>query len=962
VTIPGARPSLAKQRINASNFIQSWGISSTGKRAVAQARGDVWTLPAENGSPRNLTRTDGIAERTPSWSPDGRWIAYFSDETGEYELYVTQSDGKGETKQLTNDSKTFYQNIMWSPDSEHILYTDNAHNLFMYTLESGESRHIYKDPYGDAPQPSWSHDSSWIAYAKTDGDQPVSAIWLYHVEDGQHHKVTEGFFDDSSPAFDRKGDYLYFTSTRRFSPTYSDVDTSFIYDDSQVLIAVPLREDVESPWLLESDEETWKEDKPKEEDTDEKKSDEDAEDGDEKAGDDANGEGENDADDADDDANDDGDDEDATANPIVGDWEGTISGLTAMGAPEEMDSIPFTMTITENADGTLSGTSEAMGESDEFDEVTFDRSTNEFYARSVEEGFTSIMKGLLSDDSLEGSWEIVEMSVSGTWEASKIESEQDDEASEDNDEDDGDEEAEKDEKEQLKIDLENFESRAMMLPVGSGNFRNLAVNNRNHLLYVRIGKGVMSFDLSSGKKNEKTVAPGAFGFAISGDGKKILVPRGRAAMIQSSGGGSGDRVVTDNMTVRIDPRKEWEQLLVDAWRIHREFFYVENMHGVDWPAVLEQYRAMLDDCVTREDVSYLIREMIGELNVGHAYYFGGDTEGEPRINVGMLGVDWGYDDENDAYRIKKIHHGAPWDVDARSPFHPIGVDVKEGDYLLAVNGVEVDTSVDPWAPFIGTAGKTITMTVNDTPEMNDEARTVVIKPIGGEGRLRYRSWIEHNRQYVDEKTDGKIGYIYVPDTGVNGQNDLVRQYFGQIKKEGLIIDERWNGGGQIPTRFIEMLNRPVTNYWKRRDSKDWVWPPDAHHGPKCMLINGRAGSGGDMFPWLFRYNNLGKLIGTRTWGGLVGISGNPPLIDNGYTSVPTFGFYEKDGTWGIEGHGVDPDIRVVDDPSKMVDGGDPQLDAAIEHMLEQIEKNPYTRPDAPKPPDRSGMGIEEEDK
>jgi tricorn protease len=263
---------------------------------------------------------------------------------------------------------------------------------------------------------------------------------------------------------------------------------------------------------------------------------------------------------------------------------------------------------------------------------------------------------------------------------------------------------------------------------------------------------------------------------------------------------------------------------------------------------------------------------------------------------------------------------------------------------------------------LGLAGKVTELTVSATPTIDDEARRVLVEPMGNEGGLRYRAWIEHNRAYVERMTDGRVGYIYVPDTGVNGQTDLFRQFFGQIGKEGLIIDERWNGGGQIPNRFIELLNRPRSNYWARRDGKDWPWPPDSHQGPKCMLINGMAGSGGDMFPWLFKQAGVGKLIGMRTWGGLVGLSGNPGLIDGGSVSVPTFGFYETDGTWGVEGHGTDPDIMVVDDPALMVEGGDPQLDAAIEHMLAEIEKNGYHPPQRPAAPDRSGMGLRPEDK
>jgi len=418
---------------------------------------------------------------------------------------------------------------------------------------------------------------------------------------------------------------------------------------------------------------------------------------------------------------------------------------------------------------------------------------------------------------------------------------------------------------------------------------------------------------------------------------------------------------TAGMTTEIDPREEWRQIFNEAWRIHRDFFYVPNMHGVDWPAVRRQYAVMLDDCASREDVSYVIGEMISELNVGHSYYWGGDYEEEPRVSVGMLGCD--YELSNGAYKISKIYEGGPWDADARGPLSQPGVDVKVGDYLLAVNGLPVDAAKDPWAAFQGMAGKTVRLTVSDKPKIDDDARHVLVEVPDSEYGLRFRSWIEANRAYVEEKTNGRVGYVYVPDTGIRGQNELVRQYYSQLRKDALIIDERWNGGGQVPTRFIELMNRPIANYWALRYSDEpFPWPPDAHQGPKCMLINGLAGSGGDYFPFWFREAGVGKLIGTRTWGGLVGMSGNPRLIDGGYTSVPTFGFFEKDGTWGIEGHGVEPDIEVVDDPSKMFGGKDIQLDAAIDHMLDELKRSPYEPPDVPKPPDRSGMGIKAEDR
>ncbi|MEW6747464.1 MAG: PDZ domain-containing protein [Planctomycetota bacterium] len=378
------------------------------------------------------------------------------------------------------------------------------------------------------------------------------------------------------------------------------------------------------------------------------------------------------------------------------------------------------------------------------------------------------------------------------------------------------------------------------------------------------------------------------------------------------------------------------------------------------PATRERYASMLEDCVTREDVSYVIREMISELNVGHAYYSGGDVENEPSVSVGLLGVDFAL--EEGAYRIARICGGAAWDVDARNPLEEAGLGVHEGDYLLAVNGVPLDTTKDPWAAFLGLAGKVITITVSEKPVLDGAARDIVLKTLSSEADLRYRAWIEEKRAYVEHKSSGQVGYVYVPDTGWNGRNEFVRQYFGQLNKKALIVDERWNSGGYDPLCMVEMMNRPVTNFWARRDGKDWTWPADSHHGPKCMLINGLAGSGGDNFPWQFRRAGVGKLIGMRTWGGLIGISGNPGLIDGGQVTVPTFAFYETDGTWGVEGHGVDPDIEVIDDPSRMVDGSDPQLDVAIELMQQEIATYPYVMPRRPPSPDRRAMGIRDEDK
>jgi len=830
VRVPGDRPKIRPRHEDASRLISGLDISATGKRGVFEARGDLWTVPATKGPARNLSRTSGVFERSPAWSPDGKWIAYFADTTGEYELYITRSDGRGETRKLTNASSTFYFSPSWSPDSKHIVYFDKAGTLHLHTLEPDRTREIATDPYANRHSVSFSHDSHWLAYTQT-GDNQLRAIWLYNLETEQKHQVTSGRFNDTWPTFDRKGDYLFFASNRQFtSPTYADVQRSFVYVDTDRLLVVPLREDLDSPWAPRSDEEEWKEDQEPEKDADQE-------------ADEQNG-GEDDA------------EEDAA--------------------------------------------------DDETEETTGDET--------------------------------------------KPDAEQPDE-------DQG-----------LQIDLDHFERRALALPVKRGSFSHLAVNDKGQLLYVRRsrhggGASIRLFDLKDEKKKEKTVMAGPGWFAISADGKKLLVRHnGRFGIVKAAAGQKiKDAMQVSGLDVTIDPRAEWRQLFLDAWRLERGFFYDPNMHGVNWPAVRDRYLRMLEHCVCREDVSYVIGEMISELNVGHAYVWGqGDVEGQPHLSVGMLGCD--FELHEGAYRIARIIEAGPWDVDGRGPLSRPNVDVKEGDYLLAVNGAPLDTAQDPWAAFIGLAGETVTLTVSEKPTLDDDARRVLVDTMGGDGHLRYRAWVEEKRAYVDDKTGGKVGYIYVPDTGVHGQNELFRQFFGQTDKKALIIDDRWNGGGQIPDRFIELLNRPVLNYWANRHGESTTAPGTGHFGPKCMLINGASGSGGDAFPYYFRKTGLGKLIGIRTWGGLVGISGSPRLIDGGHVTVPAFAFYETDGTWGVEGHGVDPDIEVIDDPAEMTDGGDPQLDAAVRLMLSEIQRHPYRPVPRPAYPDRSGMGMREEDR
>jgi tricorn protease len=831
VEIPGARPKLRPRAVDASKFIDSWELSPSCKRVLLSARGDVWSLPAKEGSPRNVTATSGVAERDACWSPDGKWHAWMSDASGEYQVVLAPADGTSEPRELTREPGMFRRLLCFSADSKHLVFTDKTGALFLQPVEGGPARLLARDTWvGDliGSAPSFSRDGRFVVFARSDDRTGTSRIAIVDVASGQEQWVTSGMFDDSLPQFDRKGDYLYFRRRGHFSPLYGELDTSFLYAGTEQLLVVPLRKDLKSPFAPKSDEETGESPEKQQPDT-------------AKAGDGSSA---------------------AASQPVV--------AAAGQGAGDPAGSKP---------------------------------------ADPAEDAAKAVT-----------------------------------------------------------IDFEDFERRAVLLPLDPGVFTQLGVNSDGALLFVRgsiqgikAKTSLQAFDAFAEKPEAKTVREETQGFALSADGKRLLSLEEAGPMLgDAKAEAKFEAVSIAGMMVDIDPRAEWRQLFEDSWRMMRDFFYDPGMHGVDWDAVRTQYAVLLEDCASREDLSYVIREMISELNVGHAYYNGGDLGDEPRRGVGLLGCD--YRLEDGAYRIARIHEGAPWDADARGPLSEPGVDVKEGDYVLAVNGIPLEATRDPWSPFQGLADRVVTLTVSQKPLRDASARTVVVRTLSSERDLRYRAWIEANRKRVADRTEGRVGYVYVPSTGLDGQNDLVRQLQGQLRAEALIIDERWNSGGQIPTRFIELLNRPVTNYWARRDGKDWTWPPDSHQGPKCMLINGLSGSGGDAFPFYFRQAGLGKLIGRRTWGGLVGLSGYPHLIDGGDIEVPSFAFYERDGTWGIEGHGVDPDIDVVDDPALMWQGGDPQLDRAIALMQEELVKHPYVAPGRPAYPDRSGMGLPPSDK
>jgi tricorn protease len=797
---------LKPRSVKVTPLIETAGISPTGKRGVFAARGEMFTVPAEHGPVMNLTRSSGVAERYPSWSPDGRLVAYWSDRGGEYQLTVRPADGSGSERTLTKLGAGFRYRAQWSPDSKRLAFVDEQSRIHVIGAEGGVAAEIDRSRvwmgHGqlESLRFAWSADSRWIAWSRP-SSTGSPAIFLYDSTTARLTQATSGYFADQDPAFDPEGKYLYYLSNRAFAPTYSDFDNSWAYPNSTEVVAVPLRTDVPSPLAARNDVEPPK----------------DAASGPPKGG---------------------------AAAPAAGD-----AGQTAKEEPKK------------------------------------DEAKKEEPPKPVD------------------------------------------------------------------ITLDGFEARAIIMPFKPGNYADLhAVKGK--VLVRRLPRAgsadtkrpFVYYDLA--EREEKTVLADASGVVVSADGNKALAALDKTFAIVDV---KPDQKLEKPMRVGemetvVDPRAEWRQMFTDAYRFERDYFYDPNMHGVDWEAVRARYAKILEGAVTRWDVNAVLGEFIAELNASHTYNGGGDEQEPQSRGTGMLGVDWEL--SNGAYRIRRIVRGGPWDADVRSPLAEPGLDVKEGDYVLAVNGVPVDPARDPWAAFQGLADATITLTVNAKPVL-DGARQVLVKTMADETELRFREWIEARRRRVDEASGGRVGYVYVQSTGIGAQNELVRQFMAQWRKDALIIDERFNSGGQIPDRFIELLNRPMLAYWAVRFGEDWQWPPVAHRGPKVMLINGWSGSGGDAFPFYFREAKLGPIVGQRTWGGLIGISGSPSLADGGGLTVPTFRMYDVRGRWFAEGHGVEPDIKVEEDPSLLAKGTDAQLERAIAEATRLMKEKPPAPPARP---------------
>lgn len=774
---------------NVKDNIQAYEISPTGKRALFSARGDIFSVPAENGPTYNLTNTQGVREIYPRWSPDGKYISYYSDASSEYEIYLLENKKGATPRQLTSGSSAWKYDTEWSPDSKYLMYFDRTLQLKLVDVATGKTTVITHADRDEIHSYSFSSDSKWITYDK-EGSNGLGAIWVYNIEKAENKQLTDDRFNDGAPVFSLDGKYIYFISDRDFNLEFSSFEFDYLYNKSARIYAIALAADTPKLFKDKNDVEPVKEaEKP------------------------------------------------AVETPK--DKKGKTEEKPAVSLPKN-----------------------------------------------------------------------------------------------------------------IQIDFDGINTRITAFPMRAGEYRNLVAVDGG-ILYISEGS-LHKYSIED--KKDEEVMDGVAQAIVSAEGKNMIYRAGRdfgickVAPGQKSGTG---KLNLDDLTMKIDPKKEWAQIYTDGWRIFRDYFYVSNIHGVDWKGIRERYNPLVQYVSHRADLDYILGEIISETNTGHCYVDWGDFEKVKRVDTGLLGAELVADQASGKYRIAKIYDGENWNEMRRSPLTEQGVNVKEGDYLLAINGTPVTTAMNPYALLENTVGKTVEITVNSIPD-NAGARTSTIKPISSELELLNLTWVNQRRAMVDKLSGGKIGYIYVPNTSADGNRELFRGMYANAEKEALIIDDRYNGGGFIPDVMTSLLERKTLSYWQRNGLSPMKTPGIAHNGPKVMLTNGYSSSGGDAFPYYFRKKGLGTLIGTRTWGGLVGMSGNAGLVDGGYIAVPRFGIFDENENWIIEGTGVTPDIEVVDRPEQLAKGIDPSIEKAVEVLLKQLQEKPVKKINAPAPPDRSG--------
>lgn len=808
IKVSGDLAEVRERFVKVGDRLGSAAISPTGVRAVFEARGEILTVPAEKGDPRNLTNSSGVMERFPVWSPDGKHIAYFSDASGEYELHLANQSGSGEVKKIRIEEKpTFYQTPVWSPDSKKIAFRDVHLQVWVADVESGSAKVIDKDRFWGRPLiPAWSPDSKWLTYAKTLPNY-MGAVFVYNLAEAKATQITDGLSDARSPVFDRDGKYLYFMASTDSGPSLQPDIQSGARTSTSSLYLIVLAKTENSPFAPESDEEKVSEapkaDAPKAETP-------------------------------------------APPKPAP----------NGPGAPRVAD---------------------------------------------------------------------------------------------------------------VKIDFDNILQRVLAIPMPARRFLGLQAGKAGSFLVSEAspaanpfgggGNLIHRFDVK--ERRFDTPFSGVNNFILAANGEKALYRQGNSWIVATmrplpprnvpagapGGGPPPPALRTADLEVRINPREEWAQIYRDAWRIQREMFYDPGLHGVNIADFQAKYRKYLSNISSRRELNYLMQDMMGEISVGHLNVVGGDNPELKTVQTGLLGAD--YEIANNRYRFARIFNGENWNPGLVAPLTQPGVNVNVGDYLLAVDGRDVNANESVYKFFEAKAGKQVRLRVGPNAD-GSGSREVSVQPVASEAGLRNLAWIEDNRRKVEKASNGRIAYIYMPDTAFGGLTNFTRYFYSQVGKEAVIVDERYNGGGNLATDIVAQLNLKPLSRVATRDGFDEVQPQGAIFGPKAMLINEWAGSGGDAMPWYFRRAGTGPLIGKRTWGGLVGRAGVPALMDGGVVTAPSSAVWDPASSkWIAENVGVEPDMEVENDPELVRQGRDPQLEKAIEYVLAELAKKPAVEPKRP---------------
>jgi tricorn protease len=777
---------------DASKNINSSTVSPDGKRLAFDARGDIFTVPAKSGITRNLTQSSDAHDRNMEWSPDGKYVAYISDLSGEDEIYIIDQEGKSKAIQITKDGDTYKYSLAWSPDSKKILWADKKLRLQYVDVDTKKVMQVDYDKDWEFTDYTWSPDSKWIAYTRPT-KATMSKVVLYELATQAKCEVTDGWYESESPSFSSDGKFLFFVSNRDFNPTYSLTEWNHAYTDMSKVYFVTLAA--------------------------------------------------------------------TTPNPLK---------------PEN-------------------------------DEVSVIKSDS-----------TSTEKKEKKDKSKEKA--VVAASIN------------------------------------IKVDTTGIKDRIVVLPIDAASYWGINVVNESVYYMTRseadTKSTLMVYDL---KDKKETKLGNCSGYQITGDLKKMLVSKDASYYVidlPKSSLDLKDVVDLSDMKIFVDQKAEWKEIYNECWRQMRDFFYDPNMHGVDWKKMKEKYAVLLPYVNTRADLTYIIGELIGELSIGHAYVGGGDKPVLTKIYVGLLGAKLSKD-VSGYFKIDSILKGENWQAKERSPLTEVGVNIKKGEFIIAVNGKSTKDYNDIYELLLNTANKQVELTVNSVASETG-SRKVIVVPTDDESDLYYYNWVQNNIKKVSAATNNEVGYIHIPDMGVEGLNEFVKYYYPQLSKKAIIIDDRGNGGGNVSPMIIERLFREVALMGMARNTTPDKTPGAVIVGPKVCLIDNYSASDGDLFPYQFKKLGIGKVIGKRSWGGVVGIRGTLPLMDGGYLMKPEFGHYSSEGKgWIIEGHGVDPDIEVDNDPGKEYSGEDEQLNQAIKTVLEEMKTMKLDLPVVPAFPDKS---------